>query len=204
MNNTVLKLLQIFENLTDDEHMLTKNQIMQELVDEGYESIGDNQFYRKIDELKENGYQIEMKKGKSTYYYLKRSRLKREEWVYLLTLLLGNKDLSRKETNHIIEALENMSVCLASVDYMSDRKERMAADKSKFGQLSNFKVILKAMEEKKAVEYTLLSCENGENKYSERKTLFPVDFTAKDSRIYILSEKNEKILLADMLDLEML
>ena len=117
MNNTVLKLLQIFENLTDDEHMLTKNQIMQELVDEGYESIGDKQFYRKIDELKENGYQIEMKKGKSTYYYLKRSRLKREEWVYLLTLLLGSKDLSRKETNYIIEALENMSVCLASVDY---------------------------------------------------------------------------------------
>lgn len=174
MNNTVLKLLQIFENLTDDEHMLTKNQIMQELVDEGYESIGDKQFYRKIDELKENGYQIEMKKGKSTYYYLKRSRLKREEWVYLLTLLLGNKDLSRKETNHIIEALENMSVCLASVDYMSDRKERMAADKSKFGQLSNFKVILKAMEEKKAVEYTLLSCENGEKSIRKERPCFPL------------------------------
>ncbi len=203
MNNTVLKLLQIFENYTDDEHMLTKSQILQELSDDGF-SIEEKQFYRKIDELKDNGYQIETKKGKSTYYYLKRSRLKREEWVYLLTLLLGNKDLSRKETNYIIEALENMTVCLSSVDYMLDRKEKMTADKSKFGQLKNFKVILKAIEEKRAIEYTLLSYDEGEPKYSERKTLLPIDFVAEDSRIYIISSEKDKYLLGDMLDLELL
>lgn len=203
MNNTVLKLLQIFENYTDDEHMLTKSQILQELSDDGF-SIEEKQFYRKIDELKDNGYQIETKKGKSTYYYLKRSRLKREEWVYLLTLLLGNKDLSRKETNHIIEALENMTVCLSSVDYMLDRKEKMTADKSKFGQLKNFKVILKAIEEKRTVEYTLLSYDEGEPRCSERKTLLPVDFVAEDSRIYIISSEKDKYLLGDMLDLELL
>ncbi len=204
MNNTVLKLLQIFEDKTDDEHMLTKQEILQELSNEGYDSINEKQFYRKIKELRDNGYEIESQKGRSTYYYLKRSRLNKAEWIFLLTLILGNKDLSRKETNQIVDALENMAVCISSVDYVRQRKEKMTADKSKFGQLKNFKVILKAIEEKRAIEYTLLSYDEGEPKYSERKTLLPVDFLAEDSRIYIVSSEKDKYLLGDMLDLELL
>ncbi len=202
MNNTVLKLLQIFEDKTDDEHMLTKQQILQELSDEGYDSINEKQFYRKIEELRENGYKIESKKGRSTYYYLKRSRLNKAEWIFLLTLILGNKDLSRKETNQIVAALENMAVCISSVDYVRQRKEKMTADKSQFGQLNNFKVILNAIEGKKAVEYTPLSYEGDTPVFGERTMLTPMDFAARENRIYIISDKNEAILLANMLDLE--
>ncbi len=204
MNNTILKLLQIFEDKTDEEHMLTKNEILQELADEGYETINEKQFYRKIEELRENGYRIESKKGRSTYYYLKRSRLTKAEWTYLLTLLLNNKDLSVKETNHMIDALENMAVCVSSVEYMRNRKERMATDKSKFGQLKNFKVILQAIEEHRSVEYTQLSYEGSRPVFFERKTLAPVDFTAMDNRVYICTREGERYLLGEMLDVEIL
>ncbi|MBQ9919224.1 MAG: hypothetical protein IJO49_00205 [Clostridia bacterium] len=67
MNNTVLKLLQIFENETDNEHALTKVEVLQKLQDEGF-AMEEKQFYRKVQELKDNGYDIEIQKGRQTKY----------------------------------------------------------------------------------------------------------------------------------------
>ena len=83
MNNTVLRLLQIFENETDSEHALTKVEIIDLLERGGYEKINEKQFYRKVDELRENGYDIEIRKGKQTRYFLRKNRLTKEEWIYL-------------------------------------------------------------------------------------------------------------------------
>ena len=132
MNNTVLRLLQIFENETDADHALTKAEIMEFLEHEGYEKINEKQFYRKVDELRENGYDIEVRKGKQTRYFLRKNRLTKEEWIFLLTLILGSKDLSKKETRRIIDCLESMSVCFKSIDYTEDYKDKMSAEKSPF------------------------------------------------------------------------
>lgn len=206
MNNTVLRLLQIFENETDSEHALTKVEIIDLLERDGYEKINEKQFYRKIDELRENGYDIEVRKGKQTRYFLRKNRLTKEEWIYLLTLILGNKDLSKKETRHIIDCLEGMNICFKSVDYAEYYKAKISAEKSRFNQLANFRELLKAIDEKKMVSCKqILDLEEGG--FSEEKQLSLIDFAAVDNRIIINVIENDQqktYFLSDLIDVEII
>lgn len=206
MNNTVLQLLHIFEDNTDNEHALTKAEILQKLQDEGF-SMEEKQFYRKVQELNENGYHIEIQKGRQTKYFLRKSRLSKEEWIFLLTLILGSKDLSNKETKHIIECLERMSICYNSIDYAEEYKNKIVVEKSKYNQLKNFHVILNAIDKDKIVECKTARQINGVWDISELKTLKPVSFTSKDNRIIInVIEKNIKTdyFLSELIDVEII
>lgn len=206
MNNTVLRLLQIFENETDIEHALTKVEIIDLLERDGYEKINEKQFYRKVDELRENGYDIEIRKGKQTRYFLRKNRLTKEEWIFLLTLILGSKDLSKKETRRIIDCLESMSVCFKSIDYAEDYKDKMSAKKSPFSQLNNFQAVLKAIEEKKGISCKQI-VDRGNLIFSEKKQIEGLDFGAENNRIIIYGiENGEKVsyLLGDLIDVEII
>ena len=70
--NNILDFLQIFEDETDNEHMLTKSQILGKLEERGYEGINEKQFYRKIKELQSYGYPVEMKRCKQTKYFMRK------------------------------------------------------------------------------------------------------------------------------------
>ena len=129
MKNTVLQLLQILENETDAENMLTKAQILQMMADNGY-SMEEKQFYRKIEELRDNGYNVEIRKGKHTYYFLQKDRLRKEEWLFLLALLCGSQDISQRETNHILSCLESANVSQKMADYAQPYKEKFISKKS--------------------------------------------------------------------------
>lgn len=206
MNNTVLKLLQIFENETDNEHALTKVELLQRLQDDGF-TIEEKQFYRKVQELKDNGYNIEIQKGRQTKYFLRKFRLSKEEWIFLLTLILGSKDLSIRETKHIIECLESMSICYNSIDYAEEYKNKIVVEKSKYNQLKNFHVILNALDEDRVVECKTVRQINGEWDISELKTLKPVGFISKDNRIIInVIEEGEKTdyFLSELIDVEII
>lgn len=206
MNNTVLRILQILEEETDSEHALTKAEILQRLEDEGYESINEKQFYRKIEELKENKYPVEICKGRRTYYYLRRDRLNKEEWVYLLTLLLADNDLSERETYHILTCLQSGNISCFCRDIADEVEGKLSPHKSKIGSLGNFRVILHAMEKKCGVEYTFFSEQNGEKEFSERRKMIPLDYTAEGHKIVIFAEEDgeqKKLYLKNLIDVEL-
>ena len=206
MNNTVLRLLQIFENETDEDHALTKMEIMDILERDGYDRINEKQFYRKVDELRENGYDIEVHKGKRTRYCLRKNRLTKEEWIFLLTLILGSKDLTKKETRRIIDCLESMSVCFKSIDYAEDYKDKMSAEKSPFSQLDNFQAVLKAIEYKKGISCKQI-VDRGNLIFSDEKQIEGLDFGAENNRIIIYGiEDGKKVsyLLGDLIDVEII
>ena len=206
MNNTVLRLLQIFENETDAEHSLTKVEIMDILERDGYEKISEKQFYRKVEELIENGYNIEVRKGKQTRYFLRKNRLTKEEWIFLLTLVLGNKDLSRKETNRIVSCLESMSVSFNSVEFADKYKDKMSTEKSPFNQLANFRIILHAREQNKSVSCKQI-IDMTNLVFSDLKQIQVKDFGSHDNRIVICGlENGSKVtyFLGDLIDVEII
>ena len=203
MKGSILRLLQIFENETDNDNGLTKQEILQILQEDGY-SMEEKQFYRKIDELKENGYDITIRKGKQTRYYMRKNRLTKEEWIFLVTLIAGSKDLSARETKHILDSLEGMSVCLKSLDYANGLRNRVTATKSPISQLKNFHEIIRAIDEKRQVcckqIIDVSRCE-----FSSTKQFLPTSFGAKDNRIVIdvvEDGKNNSYFLGELIDVE--
>ncbi len=204
--NTLLALLDIFENYTDNQHMLSKMEILEMLSNEGIE-IEEKQFYRKIEELRDNGYAIEIKKSRTTYYYLQRDRLTKEEWLYLVTLILGNEDLTSKETNHILKSLEAMSVSYNSLQFANQHKNKVVSKKSPYSRLNNFSVILQAIEQG-ALVHCKQAMPNGESyQFSELITLKPVQFAVESNCIYILvMQDNQKVKYAlnSLIDVEII
>lgn len=203
--NNILDFLQIFEDETDNEHMLTKSQILGKLEERGYEGINEKQFYRKIKELQSYGYPVEMKRGKQTKYFMRKDRLTKEEWIFLLTIILDSKDLSDKETAHILKCLKAANISAECTHYANAFEKKTKTDKSKFNQLDNFCVLLSAIDGKKSVTCKTFSLNNGNYVFSDEKQLKPYDYAAENNRIVIYVQENgkrEKYFLNEMIDVE--
>ena len=190
--NSLLALLKIFEDNTDDDNKLSKKKILGILAAKYGIDMEEKQFYRKIQELKDNGYAIEMQRiGKSTYYFMRKSRLTKEEWIYLICLLMGNRDLSVAETRKIVQSLEGMSVCLKSRAYYQKYRGQMTRYKTPVNTLNNFSVVLDAIDNGLPFSCKLKEEAEGEICFSERKTLLPTGFFFRNNRVYLRIREGE-------------
>lgn len=203
--NSLVSLLKIFEDYTDDSNMLTKKQILEVLENEYDINMGEKAFYRNVDKLKDNGYNIEIKKSRTTYYFLRRSRLTREEWIYLMCLIMQSNDLSEAETNKIIGSLQNMSVCYKSIDYFHKYEKLKSGNKTPINILKNFGCILNAIDSGCKVSCKTYTENNGEIVCSPRFCFTPLGFYFEDHRIVIKADgcDTPTIYLYQILDAEL-
>ena len=67
-SNTILHILHILEQYTDRNHMLSKEEILKELQEDEFITLEEKAFYRKIEELRELGYDVRSTKGNRTKY----------------------------------------------------------------------------------------------------------------------------------------
>lgn len=207
--NTLLTLLQIFEERTDSKNRLTKKQILEILKYEFDVDLEEKTFYRMIKTLQGNGYNIERQKGKSTYYYIDRERMSRGQWVYLMCLLMQNDDLSDKVTKEMIACLRNSGVSLHILDYFDKYKHLTSANKTSVDIIKNFEVVLDALDCGGKVSCKLY---DGDEGYSPRFCFTPKGFDFENHRIVIKTEGCEqekihlksidKLCLGDIIDAE--
>lgn len=190
MYGNILKLLKILEEETDSDHSLSKVEIMERMELAGYESIGEKQFYRMIDELEQQGYIPDVKKGRATRYNLHRCRMTTNEWMFLMTLILGNEDLTESETRHIVDCLENMHISRHSMDSFTPYKKVAAAEKSPVSHLSNLRVVLDAIAEGRQITCKILQRGGEAPEISDLKTLTPRRVEPKGGRIDVVAAEN--------------
>ena len=205
--DSLLPILKILEDRTDEENMLTKVEILDILGEKYHIFIDERQFYRKIEALQKNGFEVETKRSsRYTYYFLRRSRLNREEWIYLMYLLMGNRDISYGETKKIIQSLEKMSVCRESRRYYMQHRGQMTKYKTPVNTLGNFSVILDAIDHEQSFSCKLMQETEGEPVFSARKTFTPLGFFFRNNRLIIRVRKGEgeaEIPLVAILDAEL-
>lgn len=186
-SNTILHILHILEQYTDRNHMLSKEEILKELQEDEFITLEEKAFYRKIEELRELGYDVRSTKGNRTKYFLDTPRFTSEELLMLSAIILGSPDISKAEADRLINTLYAMSV---HSDYIGTYEKLKPALKSNnqsaqaANQIQKFHVLYTAIK-----NYEKVSCKirlndiDGRPTFSSRGVQEPVSLQFDARRI---------------------
>lgn len=203
-----LELLKILEEETDKGHKLSKEQLLQELLDRYNTDIEDKSFYRKIQEIEAAGFAIEKTRGNATKYYLNIERLTEGEILYLSALILGNSDLSEKEAGHLLRVIGGLPRHNSALHYYKEYKEKFKTNHSRTNQMGKFSLLVEAIEKKQYIRYKQI-VEEGEDGilFSELQEALPKDFNIVNNHIQIVLEEagtQKNIFLTEIIDVEII
>ena len=203
-----LQILRILEENTDREHMLSKEDILQELGNIYDTYIGEGAFYRKIEELEEAGYKIVHTRGRTTKYCLDVPRLTKEELLYLSAMIKGSPDLSAVEAERMITSISSMSVHRQAVPHLDKYSGLLEANNTATNQIKKFGLIVSAIEGGKAISCKCYKInKEGEYLFSDEKILYPKSFyfDGKDCIVTASECKKEvSYLLRELINVELL
>lgn len=186
-SNTILHILHILEQYTDRNHMLSKEEILKELQEDEFITLEEKAFYRKIEELRELGYDVRSTKGNRTKYFLDTPRFTSEELLMLSAIILGSPDISKAEADRLINTLYAMSV---HSDYIGTYEKLKPALKSNnqsaqaANQIQKFHVLYTAIKNHEKVSCKIrLNDIDGRPTFSSRGVLEPVSLQFDARRI---------------------
>ena len=186
-SNTILHILHILEQYTDRNHMLSKEEILKELQEDEFITLEEKAFYRKIEELRELGYDVRSTKGNRTKYFLDTPRFTSEELLVLSAIILGSPDISKAEADRLINTLYAMSV---HSDYIGTYEKLKPALKSNnqsaqaANQIQKFHVLYTAIKNHEKVSCKIrLNDIDGRPTFSSRGVLEPVSLQFDARRI---------------------
>lgn len=186
-SNTILHILHILEQYTDRNHMLSKEEILKELQEDEFITLEEKAFYRKIEELRELGYDVRSTKGNRTKYFLDTPRFTSEELLMLSAIILGSPDISKAEADRLINTLYAMSV---HSDYIGTYEKLKPALKSNnqsaqaANQIQKFHVFYTAIKNHEKVSCKIrLNDIDGRPTFSSRGVLEPVSLQFDARRI---------------------
>ena len=186
-SNTILHILHILEQYTDRNHMLSKEEILKELQEDEFITLEEKAFYRKIEELRELGYDVRSTKGNRTKYFLDTPRFTSEELLMLSAIILGSPDISKAEADRLINTLYAMSV---HSDYIGTSEKLKLALKSNnqsaqaANQIQKFHVLYTAIKNHEKVSCKIrLNDIDGRPTFSSRGVLEPVSLQFDARRI---------------------
>ena len=144
-------------------------------------------FYRKIEELRELGYDVRSTKGNRTKYFLDTPRFTSEELLMLSAIILGSPDISKAEADRLINTLYAMSV---HSDYIGTYEKLKPALKSNnqsaqaANQIQKFHVLYTAIKNHEKVSCKIrLNDIDGRPTFSSRGVLEPVSLQFDARRI---------------------
>ena len=186
-SNTILHILHILEQYTDRNHMLSKEEILKELQEDEFITLEEKAFYRKIEELRELGYDVRSTKGNRTKYFLDTPRFTSEELLMLSAIILGSPDISKAEADRLINTLYAMNV---HSDYIGTYEKLKPALKSNnqsaqaANQIQKFHVLYTAIKNHEKVSCKIrLNDIDGRPTFSSRGVLEPVSLQFDARRI---------------------
>ena len=186
-SNTILHILHILEQYTDRNHMLSKEEILKELQEDEFITLEEKAFYRKIEELRELGYDVHSTKRNRTKYFLDTPRFTSEELLMLSAIILGSPDISKAEADRLINTLYAMSV---HSDYIGTYEKLKPALKSNnqsaqaANQIQKFHVFYTAIKNHEKVSCKIrLNDIDGRPTFSSRGVLEPVSLQFDARRI---------------------
>lgn len=207
-----LELLKILEENTDRNHLLSKEQIIQEhfdlyRADKGKDEIQEKTFYVKIDEIEAAGFPVKRTKGKTTRYYLDEDRLTGEELLFLACMIRSSPDLGEEEAEALSNKLLRMRAHKKAKEYVKQHssivKERHNAVSKQIHYLA---LLLEAQQRAGKVSCKLVLSREGGYKFSERCFIRPRQISFSRDGILVSFDLNGvtkyNVPLRDIIDIE--
>lgn len=199
-NGTVLQLLKVLEKYTDIDHAMSKENILQKMLNDYGTDMEEKAFYRKIAELQEVGYDIVKTKGKYSKYYLETYRLSPSELLYLSVMLYGSSDIAAKEAKHIVDTLYSMPVHQYGAEDYQRYRNKLRTNNMLTRQISKFALLIDAMRRKMNVSYKVV-LDYSTNAFSEKRIGAVMDFSVKDNMIYFVINESGSLTTYQLKDL---
>lgn len=199
-----LELLKIFEEYTDRDHKLTKENLAQLLENKYNRTIEEKAFYRKIEELQSAGFKIVKTKGRHATYYIDMPRLTTNELLYLSIMIMGSSDISSREANHLITRLQAMPIHRLSNSQLEEYKAKLKSNNTHTDQIKKFSTIFNAIKSNGELSYKEVFSLSPLN-FSSAKHGVPRDFSVENNQIvFVFQEGNlfKKYQLKDLIDVE--
>lgn len=204
--NNSLYILKIFEAYSDKYNRLTLNQIL-DYLDNEYDVIIDRrQLYRKFDELNEVGFRIiRIRDGKFTKYYLDKSSLYASDILYIISLIINDKNISNDKTSfYLNEFIRAFPSRYKDEEIFKKIMDNAELNKNIIDNSKKLKVIYKAMDSGKKISYKTLTIQNEEYIFSDILIKLPIEILIKDSDFLIIFNDKTKSCLSDMYNLEII
>ncbi len=107
----LLYLMKILMERTDENHMLTANELCEILQAEYDVPAERKSIYSDIDALREFGLDIEQQKGKAPGYYVASRPFELAELKLLVDAMQASRSLTAKKTDELIRKLEGLASC---------------------------------------------------------------------------------------------
>lgn len=104
----ILALLQVFEQKTDDQHMLTVPELVDALNGAGIPAERKS-IYTDIAALQDAGYDIEQQRGRGGGYYLASRSFELAELKILVDAVQSSRFITRKKSRELIHKLEGLA-----------------------------------------------------------------------------------------------
>ena len=185
-----LELLKIFEEYSDRDNKLSREEVLQYMRNLYDHDIDDKAFYRKIEELKNAGFKIGQTKGRHATYYLDTPRLTVNELLYLSIMIMGSSDISSKEAHHLISRLQTMPIHKLSNSCLDEYKAKLKPNNTQTDQIKKFSIIFNAMKSHSELSYREV-LDFGSSLFSQSKLGVPQDFSVVNNQIiFVFREGN--------------
>lgn len=206
-----LELLNILEEYTDKDNLLSKREILDqhsfEYGNKGDARLQDKTFYLKIDEIEAAGFPIKRTKGKATRYYLNDVRLTRDELLFLVSMIKTSPDLGEEEADALAGKLLSMRAHKKAKKYVDDYSSVAKEYHNPVSkQILYYSRIAQAIGRagKISCKY-ILSRENG-YKFSETRIVRPLQILFTRNGIQVTLDDNgirKYLPLRDIIDIEL-
>ncbi len=105
----LLYLMKILTERTDENHMLTANELCEILQTEYDVPAERKSIYSDIDALREFGLDIEQQRGKTPGYYIASRQFELAELKLLVDALQASRSITAKKTDELIKKLESLA-----------------------------------------------------------------------------------------------
>ena len=209
-SNTILHILHILEQYTDRNHMLSKEEILKKLQEDEFITLEEKAFYRKIEELRELGYDVRSTKGNRTKYFLDTPRFTSEELLMLSAIILGSPDISKAEAGRLINTLYAMRVHSDHIGAYGKLKPVLKSNNQSAqaaNQMQKFHALCTAIENHEKVSCKIrLDDVEGIPSFSSRVVLEPVSIQFDTRHILIecrAAGSSQTYPLCQMIDVEL-
>jgi len=186
---TLIALIDVLKNYSDEEHPLSVKQIQQYISDDYHITLDRRTFYRHIEALEDLNYDISSFKENGKGYYLRQREFEKSEVLLLCNAIHSSYLIPNKISKELINKLLNTQSKYTKKEFKQSVYIENTAKKDNKQFLLNIELLSEAINNKKVITFNYTKYNFDKeliNRREELYTLSPYYLIYKDEKTYVI------------------